>query len=127
MMEEQLYLAVEETLKQFSLSVYEVNDRDHMDFPQAIFDIQNVTPRNEYKNMATATYSVQVDLFTDRGKRGQLYRLTRKIATALRHISVDNMLDADYQLTYTIDTSTEKMLNRAILTINYKINEGVFK
>lgn len=127
MMEEQLYVTVEETLKQFPLSVYEANDRDHMDFPQAIFDLQNVTPSYAYKNMATATYSLQVDVFTDKGKRGQLYRLTRGIITALRHIPVDRLLDVDYQLMYTHDNSTEKMLNRAIITLNYKITEGAFR
>lgn len=126
MMEERLYVAIEEALSQFPMSIYEVNDRDHMDFPQAIFDLQNVTPHHEYKNMATSTYLVQVDVFTLRGKRGQLYRLTRDISLALRHLPVEAILDVQYQIFYTHDDSTEQLLNRAIVTLHYKINEGVF-
>lgn len=125
--ETELYQAIQTNLKTIEdLHVYGANDRNKMDFPQAIFGLHNVSPKHNAKNMAVSDYMVQIDVYTQQGEQGRLYELVKDIRLEMYHLSLETIINVSHDTLYMQERNNSELLNRCTMTIHYKIVEGVF-
>ncbi|MEJ6358742.1 hypothetical protein WJM93_15675 [Lactiplantibacillus plantarum] len=125
--EETLSLNITQQLKQsVKVPVFSSNVDNNLDYPQIIYELINESLATPYKTQATGNYLVQVDVYTGQNQRGTMFQLVNLAKNALRHLPMPDILNVDVSVNYSIDNSTDKILNRGIISAYYTIKTGGF-
>ena len=122
----ELYKAILNQINDLKIPTYTPSQEVPKKLPICRVSILNGDANELVKNMRRYSYSFQLDVVTARNGLEQGLVLAYKIMQVLRQITLTSFsveLNGEPSLSSMVDTSTDRVLNRQIIRVNYNIIE----
>lgn len=122
----ELYTSIIDSISGLGVSTYTPSQEIPKKLPTCRVSILSGDPNEYVKNDRRYSYSFQIDAITPENGLEEGLVLAYKIMQALRKISVDGFsvqMNGEPSLSSMVDSSTNRILNRQIIRVNYNIIE----
>ena len=122
-----LYYAIVEAINKAGVTTYSASqDVENMELPICRVQLLTSNSTNQFVNARQYEHTFQLDVITAQDSLEEGLTLAYKIMHKLRQIGVEGFLVAingEPSLTSMVDSSTNRILNRQIIRVNYDIIE----
>ena len=122
-----LYYAIVEAINKAGVTTYSVSqDVENMELPICRVQLLTSNSTNQFVNARQYEHTFQLDVITAQDGLEEGLTLAYKIMYKLRQIGVEGFLvdmNGEPSLTSMVDSSTNRILNRQIIRVNYDIIE----
>lgn len=122
-----LYYAIVEAINKVGVTTYSVSqDVENMELPICRVQLLTSNSTNQFVNARQYEHTFQLDVITAQDGLEEGLTLAYKIMHKLRQIGVEGFLvgmNGEPSLTSMVDSSTNRILNRQIIRVNYDIIE----
>lgn len=122
-----LYYAIVEAINKAGVTTYSVSqDVENMELPICRVQLLTSNSTNQFVNARQYEHTFQLDVITTQDGLEEGLTLAYKIMHKLRQIGVEGFLvdmNGEPSLTSMVDSSTNRILNRQIIRVNYDIIE----
>lgn len=122
-----LLTAIVDSISRLGVPTYTPAQNIPKTLPMVRIALVNSTPTNAYKGAREYGYPFQLDVISGKDKLVEGLTLAYKVQDALRHLQVDGygvQLVNEPSLSSMIDSSTNEILNRQIISVTYNIIEA---
>lgn len=122
----ELYTSIIDSISDLGVSTYTPSQEIPKNLPTCRVSILSGDPNEYAKSARRYSYSFQIDAITPENGLEEGLVLAYKIMQALRKISVDGFsvqMNGEPSLSSMVDSSTNRILNRQIIRVNYNIIE----
>ena len=122
-----LYYAIVEAINKAGVTTYSSSqDVENMELPICRVQLLTSNSTNQFVNARQYEHTFQLDVITAQDGLEEGLTLAYKIMHKLRQIGVEGFLvdmNGEPNLTSMVDSSTNRILNRQIIRVNYDIIE----
>lgn len=122
-----LLTAIVQSVRQLGVPTYTPAQDMPKQLPAVRIALVNSNPTNAYKGAREYGYPFQLDVISGKNKLVEGLTLAYKVQDALRRLQVDGygvQLVNEPSLSSVIDSSTNEILNRQIISVTYNIIEA---
>lgn len=122
----ELYKSILNGINKLGVTTYTPSQEIPKKLPVCRVSILNGDPNEYVKNARQYSYSIQIDVVTSENALEQGLVIAYKVVRLLSKVALDGFsvqLNGEPSFSSMVDTSTNRVLNRQIIRVNYNIIE----